>query len=251
MSIPKNHYFNPTPEVASRPHTVRLRTGNLDLQLQADRGVFGARRIDLGTLVLLKEAPAPPERGEILDLGAGYGPIAIVLAKASPRARVWAIDINERAVELTRANAILTGTPNITALTPLEVPDDLRCHLLQPSRPHRQGTSSTAAGRMVGPAGTRRARASGGAAQPRLGVIGWVADGDRAQRGAHQVQEGVQGHHRHGTGGLARPSGPPPSHPAPPPPAHLGPRLVRIYRCRQPSLLTAGARSSRPRGRSR
>jgi|SRR5438105_72979 len=139
MSIPKNHYFNPTPEVASRPHTVRLRTGNLDLQLQADRGVFGARRIDLGTLVLLKEAPAPPERGEILDLGAGYGPIAIVLAKASPRARVWAIDINERAVELTRANAILTGTPNITALTPLEVPDDLRFDAIYSNPPVRIG----------------------------------------------------------------------------------------------------------------
>src|SRR5438552_10738051 len=92
MSIPKNHYFNPTPEVASKPHTVRLRAGAVDLELQADRGVFGARRVDLGTLTLLKEAPAPPAEGDILDLGAGYGPIAIALAKASPRASAIAID---------------------------------------------------------------------------------------------------------------------------------------------------------------
>src|SRR2546430_16410783 len=105
MSIPKNHYFNPKPEVPSRPHTVRLRTGNLDLELQADRGVFGARRIDLGTLVLLKEAPAPPAGGEILDLGAGYGPLALVLAKASPQARGWAIDVQERAGGVSRAHA--------------------------------------------------------------------------------------------------------------------------------------------------
>src|SRR6266566_5168678 len=105
MSIPKNHYFNPTPEVASKPHTVRLHTGAVDLELQADRGVFGARRVDLGTLTLLKEAPAPPAEGDILDLGAGYGPIAIALAKASPRARIWAVDVNERALELSRTNA--------------------------------------------------------------------------------------------------------------------------------------------------
>jgi len=139
MSIPKNHYFNPKPEVPSRPRTVRLRTGNLDLELQADRGVFGARRIDLGTLVLLKEAPAPPAGGEILDLGAGYGPIAIVLAKASPKARVWAIDINERAVELTRANAVLTGTPNITAGTPEEVPEHLQFDAIYSNPPVRIG----------------------------------------------------------------------------------------------------------------
>src|SRR5216683_263650 len=95
MSIPKNHYFNPVPEVASKRHTVRLHTGELDLELQADRGVFGARRVDLGTLTLLKEAPAPPAAGDILDLGAGYGPIAIALARASPDARIWAVDVNQ------------------------------------------------------------------------------------------------------------------------------------------------------------
>src|SRR2546430_15958289 len=105
MSIPKNHYFDPAPEVASKPHTVRLHTADLDLELQADRGVFGARRVDLGTLALLKEAPAPPAEGDILDLGAGYGPIAIAPAKASPRARVWAVDVNQRALELPPANA--------------------------------------------------------------------------------------------------------------------------------------------------
>src|SRR6267143_5717115 len=114
MSIPKNHYFNPTPEVASKPHTVHLHTGALDLELQADRGVFGARRIDLGTLTLLKEAPAPPAEGDILDLGAGYGPIAIALAKRAPGAKIWAVDVNERALELTRANAAAARTTNVT-----------------------------------------------------------------------------------------------------------------------------------------
>src|SRR5689334_10361424 len=76
MSIPKSHYFEARPAVPSRPRLVRLKTADIDLQLQADRGVFGSRGVDLGTLVLLREAPAPPDDGDLLDLGSGYGPIA-------------------------------------------------------------------------------------------------------------------------------------------------------------------------------
>src|SRR5436305_696679 len=113
MSIPKNHYFDPTPTVASRPHTVRLKLKDeVDLSLQADRGVFGSRRVDLGTEILLREAPPPPPSGDLLDLGAGYGPIAIVLAKRSPQATVWAVDVNQRAVELAAANAVIAGLDN-------------------------------------------------------------------------------------------------------------------------------------------
>jgi len=81
MSIPKSHYFEARPAVASRPRTVRLRLAGLDLELQSDRGVFGSKGVDLGTMVLLREAPAPPPGDELLDLGCGYGPIAIVLAR--------------------------------------------------------------------------------------------------------------------------------------------------------------------------
>jgi len=141
MSIPKSHYFNPKPEVASKPHTVRLRAGSVDLELQADRGVFGARRIDLGTLVLLKEAPAPPATGDILDLGAGYGPIAIFLAKAAPAARIWAVDVNERALELARANAEAAGLENVTVAAPDDVPPDVRFAAIYSNPPVRVGKS--------------------------------------------------------------------------------------------------------------
>src|ERR1051326_7360467 len=142
MSIPKSHYFNRTPAVASKPHTVHLHAGGVDLELQVDRGVFGARRVDLGTLVLLKEAPPPPAEGDILDLGAGYGPIAIVLAKASPRARIWAVDVNERANELARANAQAAGLDNVTVATPDEVPEGLRFAAIYSNPPVRVGKAA-------------------------------------------------------------------------------------------------------------
>src|ERR1700682_4396315 len=118
LTAPESHYFDPAPAVESKPRTVHLHVGELALELQADRGVFGSRGVDLGTLVLLKEAPAPPPQGDLLDLGSGYGPIAIFLARQAPEARVWAIDINQRALELTRLNSAAAGTPNITACSP-------------------------------------------------------------------------------------------------------------------------------------
>jgi 16S rRNA (guanine1207-N2)-methyltransferase len=149
MSIPKSrnpqfaakraHYFDPEPVVESKPRTFHLRAGDLAIELQADRGVFGSRAIDLGTLTLLKEAPVPPPQGDMLDLGSGYGPIAIALARRSPGAKVWAVDVNERALALTRANAAVARTPNIVACLPDEVPADVRFAAIYSNPPVRVG----------------------------------------------------------------------------------------------------------------
>ena|ERR1700730_15655611 len=149
MSIPKNrpplaapkpgHYFDPVPEAASKPRTLRLHIGDLALELEADRGVFGSRAIDLGTRTLLKEAPFPPPEGDLLDLGSGYGPIAIALARRSPAAKVWAVDVNERALQLTRTNAAAAKTPNVVASTPDEVPPEVLFAAVYSNPPVRIG----------------------------------------------------------------------------------------------------------------
>src|SRR5258708_14576803 len=149
MSIPKNrplsdkpgpsHYFDAKPAAPSRPRTVFLHVGELAIELQADRGVFGSRAVALGTLALLREAPPPPPDGDILDLGSGYGPIAIALARQAPKARVWAVDVNERALELTRANARAAGTAKVTACLPEEVPPDIRFAPIYSNPPRRIG----------------------------------------------------------------------------------------------------------------
>ncbi len=138
MSIPKTHYFEARPAVPSKPRTVHLRVRGLELELQADRGVFGSKAIDTGTSTLLKEAPPPPTTGDLLDLGSGYGPIAITLARLAPDARVWAVDVNERALELTRANAA-ANTTNVEARKPDEVPKDLRFDAIYSNPPVRVG----------------------------------------------------------------------------------------------------------------
>ena len=53
---------------------------------------------------------------DVLDLGCGYGPIATTLALRSPSTHVWAVDVNERAVELCRRNAEANGAANVTCV---------------------------------------------------------------------------------------------------------------------------------------
>lgn len=104
--------------------------------MQAARGVFSSTRIDPGTAVLLQRAPRPPAAGELLDLGCGYGPIACMLGSRSPDARVWAVDPNERARELTRVNAEAWGLSNVTVAPP---PDDVRFDAIYSNPPIRVG----------------------------------------------------------------------------------------------------------------
>jgi 16S rRNA (guanine1207-N2)-methyltransferase len=142
MTEQKSHYFDAAPTVASKPRTVHLHVGELALELQADRGVFGSRGVDLGTRVLLNEAPEPPPQGNILDLGSGYGPIAIALARKAPGAWVWAVDVNERAIELTKMNAAAAAVPNVTACSPDEVPDEVRFDAIYSNPPVRVGKAA-------------------------------------------------------------------------------------------------------------
>jgi len=113
-----DHYFAPRPQAPHRPGLVRVVLPDVYLELATNAGVFSPGRLDPGTRLLLDEAPAPPPTGDMLDLGCGYGPIACVLAKRSPGATVWAVDVNERALELCARNAAAAGLPNVRCVTP-------------------------------------------------------------------------------------------------------------------------------------
>jgi len=106
-------YFTARPHAPHRPGLVRVVLPDLYLELATDAGVFSPGRLDPGTRLLLEEAPPPPAAGDVLDLGCGYGPIACVLGLRSPGATVWAVDVNERALELCARNAAAAGLANV------------------------------------------------------------------------------------------------------------------------------------------
>lgn len=101
----RDHYFSAQPSVPSRRRTVHVSLPDLSFDLETDAGVFSHGRLDAGTKILLSEAPDLPAEGTFLDLGCGTGPIAVTMALRRPHALVWAVDVNERARELTRDNA--------------------------------------------------------------------------------------------------------------------------------------------------
>ncbi|CAN5153142.1 methyltransferase [soil metagenome] len=134
-----SHYFDPDPSVDSRTRQVSLVLPDLSLDLTTDRGVFARDGVDPGTKLLLLETPSPPPEGHLLDLGCGYGPIALTLARRSPAATVWAIDVNRRALDLVDANAAAAGVTNLHAVSPEGVPAEVRFAALWSNPPVRIG----------------------------------------------------------------------------------------------------------------
>jgi 16S rRNA (guanine1207-N2)-methyltransferase len=134
-----DHYFTGVPGTELKLRTVSVRLSGQDYELTTANGIFSPDRIDQGTAVLLANTPEPPADGNFLDLGCGWGPISLTLALESPGAHIWAVDVNERALDLLRTNAAKLGLTNITAVLPDDVPDDIRFRTLWSNPPIRVG----------------------------------------------------------------------------------------------------------------
>lgn len=191
-----DHYFSARPTAPSKPRTVRLRLVDLDrdLRLRTDTSVFSAGAVDPGTRLLVEEGEHPdPAARTLVDLGCGYGPIAIALALRAPEAVVWAVDVNERALELCRANADAAGVgERVRTVTPDQVPDDLQVDGIWANPPIRIGKASLhelLAGwlRRLAPGGTAHlvvARNLGADSLARwLGEQGWDVTRRTSKRG--------------------------------------------------------------------
>lgn len=138
------HYFAAAPATRSRPRQVELALPDRRFVLDTDRGVFSAEQVDVGTRYLLLEAPMPPPQRTLplLDLGCGYGPIALALAQRAPLAPVYAVDVNERARELCRSNAERAGLGRIEVCDPAAVPADVRFGAIYSNPPIRIGNAA-------------------------------------------------------------------------------------------------------------
>ncbi|NHI16464.1 class I SAM-dependent methyltransferase [Microbacterium excoecariae] len=135
------HYFSAAPSSPADLRRMRVALAGREVDVTTARGVFSPERIDKGTEVLLQNAPAAPAGGDFLDLGCGWGPVALSLALESPHARVWALDVNERALDLVRRNAQALGLDNVFPVTADQVPDDVVFRAIRSNPPIRVGKS--------------------------------------------------------------------------------------------------------------
>jgi 16S rRNA (guanine1207-N2)-methyltransferase len=134
-----DHYFSPSPDSQLKLRQITVKLAGQLREVTTANAVFSPEHIDTGTQVLLSNTPVPPPSGDFLDLGCGWGPISLHLALASPHATVWAVDVNERALDLVRMNAARLGLTNINAVLPADVPADLRFRSIWSNPPIRVG----------------------------------------------------------------------------------------------------------------
>ena len=99
------HYFSETPGSDYKLKEIQVVIDGASFTVETAGGIFSPDHIDQGTAVLLNHLDEAPPGGNVLDIGCGWGPIALSLAKRSPKAFIWAVDVNERSLELTKANA--------------------------------------------------------------------------------------------------------------------------------------------------
>lgn len=137
-----DHYFSAEPASAEQVREHRVTLAGRDVDVVTAGGIFSPGGIDRGTTVLLKEVPAPPHTGVFLDLGCGWGPLALTMALGSPEATVYAVDVNRRALDLVRRNAGRLGCRGVVAAEPHEVPEDVAFDLIWSNPPIRVGKAA-------------------------------------------------------------------------------------------------------------
>ncbi|WP_200930710.1 class I SAM-dependent methyltransferase [Bacillus sp. FJAT-28004] len=110
-----NHYYSQSPDVKHNRQVHEASLRGFSLKFMTDAGVFSKSGVDYGSQVLI-DALELNANAKILDVGCGYGPIGLTSAKLAEHGQVTMIDINERAVELSRENAKLNQISNVTVL---------------------------------------------------------------------------------------------------------------------------------------
>lgn len=134
-----SHYFQ-TPDGPDRRRLISSRIWGREIDFMTSNGVFSGSRLDPGTAVLFDHTEPPTSPGRYADVGCGFGPIALAIALACPQAEVDAVDVNERALELTALNAERLGVADrVRVLTPDQVDPDARYDQVWSNPPIRIG----------------------------------------------------------------------------------------------------------------
>jgi 16S rRNA (guanine1207-N2)-methyltransferase len=108
------HYYSSNPTTESNPQTWTYQLRGNTFTFTSDSGVFSKNEVDFGTRLLIESFEMPNIEGKVLDVGCGYGPIGLAVAKEDPARQVIMVDVNERAVELSKLNAKQNSITNVS-----------------------------------------------------------------------------------------------------------------------------------------
>jgi 16S rRNA (guanine1207-N2)-methyltransferase len=136
-----DHYFSADPQSPLRTTPLALNLRGTSVTVLSASGTFSPGGIDTGTEILLKYAPPPPATGNFLDIGCGWGPLALALALEAPEAQVFGIDVNDRALRVSIDNAENLELHNLRICRPEDIPPGQTFDLIWSNPPIRVGKS--------------------------------------------------------------------------------------------------------------
>ncbi|NKE07705.1 MULTISPECIES: class I SAM-dependent methyltransferase [Mesobacillus] len=107
------HYYSRKPSTDSNPVKWQSELKGNSFRFKTDSGVFSKKEVDFGSRLLIDTFELTRADGLILDVGCGYGPIGLSIARAYPEAMVHMVDVNERAIMLAKENASENKVDNV------------------------------------------------------------------------------------------------------------------------------------------
>ncbi len=120
----QDHYFTAAPSTPAQEKRFSVTLAGRSVSVTTASGIFSPSGIDKGTAILLKHAPFGPlaaEGEDVLDIGCGWGPIILTAGLSDPTATLFAVDVNERSLDLAQRNAQAAGL-EVTAGQPEAIP---------------------------------------------------------------------------------------------------------------------------------
>lgn len=109
------HYYSAEPTSKTEERMIEYEINGNKYKFISDNGVFSKNRIDFASDFLIKTI-FNEAKGDILDVGCGYGVIGIILSKNKNVKNVTMLDVNRRALELARKNIVLNKVDKIVAV---------------------------------------------------------------------------------------------------------------------------------------
>ncbi|REB07931.1 class I SAM-dependent methyltransferase [Sporosarcina sp. BI001-red] len=108
------HYYSKNPDVKSEQKQWQTTLGGTSFVFVTDAGVFSKGEVDFGSRLLIDTFRAPEIEGDILDVGCGYGPVGLSVASLLKDRTIQMVDVNERALALTRTNSQKNNIENVS-----------------------------------------------------------------------------------------------------------------------------------------
>ena len=94
---------------------IRVNIWSNDLCLETEETLFSPKNPDAGTIAMLSLVNLKQD-DKVMDLGCGYGIVGIAAAKVIGAQNIFMVDIDRKAVETSKKNAIVNGVSDVTIL---------------------------------------------------------------------------------------------------------------------------------------